>query len=244
MFQWVMLWGRLLSWLHLVLREKERLDPSQCCTQPVLANPQVIRWTACLRWCSWEKKTQTNLKQHFKWKEQIVKQSLIATLRGKVFLDLHIPASKYLLSFASLSQVVSVNQRTWTASEVLPEFWNPSCFHLKEMDWFLAALTCLALITITSEVKRHVYLNRGRFLSFISRDFSSQIWPSYPEKDRHSFTCVRVAGESTWVPLESVMHHIDSSARMNRLCLLKSMKFSPKRLAFLNLNYNIASKES
>lgn len=116
MFQWVMLWGRLLSWLHLVVpHEKERLDPSQCCTQPLLANPQVIKWTACLRWCSWEKKNQTNLKQDFKWKEQIVKPSFMATLRRKVFLDGHIPTSKYiifLLSFASLSQAVSVNQRT------------------------------------------------------------------------------------------------------------------------------------
>lgn len=129
-------------------------------------------------------------------------------------------------------------------SEQQVKFWNLSWFHLKEMDWFLAALACLALVTITSEVNRHVYLNRGRFLSFISRDASFKIRPCYPEKDRYLFTCASVAGEITWVPLESVMHHTDSSARINCLRLPKSMKFSPKCLAFLNLNYIIAPKES
>lgn len=64
-------------------------------------------------------KNQTNLKQHFKWREQIVKHLLIATLSGKVFLNVHIPASKYmifLLFLARLSQAASVNQRAWTAS--------------------------------------------------------------------------------------------------------------------------------
>lgn len=127
-------------------------------------------------------------------REQIVERSLTATLSGKAFLNVHIPASKYAIflpSFTSLSQAASVTQRAWAASAgaafVLTSF---SPFSWKKWTDFLAALTCLALITITHEVKRHVYLNRGRFLPFIMRVTAFQVWPRpyYPEKAQYSLS--------------------------------------------------------